>query len=139
MRQIVAGSCQRCLVGLLDEAERPRLLGIDQQGMVLRPVPLDIAMPDAFSGKHKRIAYERLLLDCLMGDATLDSRGDTVEAAWTFIQPILDAWSSDQSIPVYGYPAGTWGPYESDGLLEEEKTWRYPCKNLADDGLYCEL
>jgi glucose-6-phosphate 1-dehydrogenase len=84
-------------------------------------------------------AYERLLLDCLMGDATLYSRGDTVEAAWTFIQPILDAWSSDQSIPVYGYPAGTWGPYESDGLLEEEKTWRYPCKNLADDGLYCEL
>lgn len=84
-------------------------------------------------------AYERLLLDCLMGDATLYSRGDTVEAAWTFIQPILDAWSNDHSIPIYGYPAGTWGPYESDGLPEGETTWRYPCKNLADDGLYCEL
>ncbi len=84
-------------------------------------------------------AYERLLLDCLMGDATLYSRGDTVEAAWNFIQPILDTWSDDPSIPVYGYPAGTWGPYESDGLLEGEKTWRYPCKNLSDDGLYCEL
>ena len=85
-------------------------------------------------------AYERLLLDCLLGDATLYSRGDTVEAAWEFIQPILDAWSNDDaSIPVYGYPAGTWGPYESDKLIEGDTTWRYPCKNLADDGLYCEL
>lgn len=84
-------------------------------------------------------AYERLLLDCLLGDATLFSRGDTVEAAWSFIQPILDAWANDPSIPIYGYPAGTWGPYESDGLMDGEMTWRYPCKNLADDGLYCEL
>ncbi|MCX6237498.1 MAG: glucose-6-phosphate dehydrogenase [Bacteroidia bacterium] len=84
-------------------------------------------------------AYERLLLDCLHGDATLFSRGDTVEAAWIFIQPILDAWANDPSIPIYGYPAGTWGPYESDGLMDGEMTWRYPCKNLADDGLYCEL
>ncbi len=84
-------------------------------------------------------AYERLLLDCLMGDATLYSRGDTVEAAWNFIQPILDAWTNDPSIPIYGYPAGTWGPHESDALIDGELTWRFPCKNLADDGLYCEL
>lgn len=84
-------------------------------------------------------AYERLLLDCMLGDATLYSRGDTVEAAWNFIQPILDAWANDPTIPIYGYPAGTWGPLESDGLMEEENTWRYPCKNLSDDGLYCEL
>jgi glucose-6-phosphate 1-dehydrogenase len=84
-------------------------------------------------------AYERLLLDCMHGDATLYSRGDTVEAAWNFIQPILDAWENDPSIPIYGYPAGTWGPYESDGLIDGEMTWRYPCKNLTDDGLYCEL
>jgi glucose-6-phosphate 1-dehydrogenase len=88
---------------------------------------------------HLPSAYERLLLDCLNGDPTLFSRGDTVQAAWTFIQPILDAWENDSSIPVYGYPAGTWGPYESDTLIEGEKTWRYPCKNLSDDGLYCEL
>ena len=84
-------------------------------------------------------AYERLLLDCLLGDATLFSRGDSVETAWAFIQPILDAWTSDPHIPIYGYPAGTWGPYESDGLMSGETTWRYPCKNLSDDGLYCEL
>ena len=84
-------------------------------------------------------AYERLLLDCLFGDATLYSRGDTVEAAWEFIQPILDSWSNEPAIPIYGYPAGTWGPHESDGLIEGETNWRFPCKNLADDGLYCEL
>ncbi|HEY3390897.1 MAG TPA: glucose-6-phosphate dehydrogenase [Prolixibacteraceae bacterium] len=88
---------------------------------------------------HLPAAYERLLLDSLHGDATLFSRGDTVEMAWNFVQPILDAWQNDPTIPIYGYPAGTWGPYESDGLIEGEQTWRYPCKNLADDGLYCEL
>ncbi len=84
-------------------------------------------------------AYERLLLDGMRGDATLFSRGDSVEMAWGFIQPILDAWENDPSIPIYGYPAGTWGPYESDALIEGDQTWRYPCKNLTDDGLYCEL
>ena len=44
--------------------------GIDQEGMTLRSVPLDIAMPDAFTGKHHRIAYERLLLDLIEGDQT---------------------------------------------------------------------
>lgn len=84
-------------------------------------------------------AYERLLLDGMRGDATLFSRGDSVEAAWGFIQPVLDAWANDPSIPIYGYPAGSWGPKESDALIEGDQTWRYPCKNLADDGLYCEL
>lgn len=93
----------------------------------------------SLADRHIPAAYERLLLDCLLGDATLFSRGDTVEAAWNFIQPILDAWNNDLSIPIYGYPAGTWGPHESDRLIEGEKTWRYPCKNLSDDGLYCEL
>ncbi len=85
-------------------------------------------------------AYERLLLDCMQGDATLYARGDSVEAAWEFIDPILKAWKEDPSIPVHGYPAGTWGPENADDLIEGEKMqWRYPCKNLADDGIFCEL
>jgi len=85
-------------------------------------------------------AYERLLLDCMLGDSTLYSRGDAVEATWQFIQPVLDAWKNDKDIKVFGYPAGTWGPEHADNLIEGENlTWRYPCKNLADDGLYCEL
>ncbi len=85
-------------------------------------------------------AYERLLLDCMQGDSTLYHRGDAVEAAWRFVDPILEAWKNNPEIPVHGYPAGTWGPDVSDDLIEGENcTWRYPCKNLADDGFYCEL
>lgn len=85
-------------------------------------------------------AYERLLLDAMLGDSTLYARGDAVEAAWAFVDPIINAWESGDSIPVYGYPAGTWGPEVADDMIEgESRTWRYPCKNLADDGEYCEL
>ena len=83
-------------------------------------------------------AYGRLLLDCMQGDATLYSRGDAVEKAWEFVQPILNAWKNNPDIPVYGYPAGTWGPEVVDDLMEDAM-WRYPCKNLAHDGEYCEL
>jgi glucose-6-phosphate 1-dehydrogenase len=107
-------------------------------GFKVRPVNLDFHYSSLADIKLPS-AYERLLLDCMRGDATLYSRGDTVEAAWNFIQSILDTWAKDLSIPLYGYPAGTWGPFESDGLMEIGQAWRYPCKNLADDGLYCEL
>lgn len=83
-------------------------------------------------------AYERLLLDCMQGDATLYARGDAVEQAWEFVQPILNAWKTNPEIPIYGYPAGTWGPEDSDKLISKGQ-WRFPCKNLTDDGLYCEL
>lgn len=83
-------------------------------------------------------AYGRLLLDCMQGDATLYSRGDAAEKAWEFVQPILNAWQNNPEIPVYGYPAGTWGPEVVDDLMEEGM-WRYPCKNLSHDGEYCEL
>ena len=83
-------------------------------------------------------AYERLLLDSMQGDATLYSRGDAVEEAWSFVQPILNAWKNNPDIPIYGYPAGTWGPDCSDKLISTG-AWRYPCKNLSNDGTYCEL
>jgi glucose-6-phosphate 1-dehydrogenase len=83
-------------------------------------------------------AYERLLLDCMQGDATLYSRGDAVEEAWKFVQPILNAWNNNPDIPLYGYPAGTWGPENSDKLIKDGQ-WRFPCKNLSNDGAYCEL
>ena len=85
-------------------------------------------------------AYERLLYDCMNGDSTLYTRSDAVLAAWKFLDPVIETWKNDRSIPVYGYPAGTWGPERADELIvEPDLTWRYPCKNLADDGVYCEL
>ncbi len=85
-------------------------------------------------------AYQRLLLDCMQGDSTLYARGDAVEAAWRFVNPILKTWAENPNIPLHGYPCGTWGPEMADSMIEgDDYTWRYPCKNLADDGLYCEL
>jgi glucose-6-phosphate 1-dehydrogenase len=91
---------------------------------------------------HQRVpsAYERLLYDSMKGDATLFARTEEVIEAWKFLDPVIDSWKNDHDIHVYGYPAGTWGPEKADELIEEkDMTWRYPCKNLADDGVYCEL
>jgi glucose-6-phosphate 1-dehydrogenase len=85
-------------------------------------------------------AYARLLLDCMHGDATLYARGDAVKEAWKFVDPILHYWESNPDIPLHGYPGGTWGPDIADELIEGKNlSWRYPCKNLTDDGNYCEL
>lgn len=85
-------------------------------------------------------AYERLLYDCMIGDSTLYSRADAVETAWKFVMPIQNAWRSNPGIKMYGYPAGTWGPEVADSFIGGTNGgWRYPCKNLADDGEYCEL
>jgi glucose-6-phosphate 1-dehydrogenase len=85
-------------------------------------------------------AYERLLHDVMLGDETLFSRDDEVETAWKFLEPIQKAWANNKSIKMFGYPAGTWGPEHANDLIEGEGlTWRYPCKNLADEELYCEL
>jgi glucose-6-phosphate 1-dehydrogenase len=84
-------------------------------------------------------SYERLIHDCMMGDASLFSRGDAVEAAWEFVDPILKSWENNPSLKLYGYPAGSWGPKESDALMGEGTTWHYPCRNLSEECQYCEL
>jgi glucose-6-phosphate 1-dehydrogenase len=85
-------------------------------------------------------AYERLLQDVMIGDSTLFSRDDEVETAWKFLGPIQKAWAENPDIKVFGYPAGTWGPEHADDLFEDDGfAWRFPCKNLTDDGNYCEL
>ncbi len=85
-------------------------------------------------------AYERLIYDAMKGDSTLFARTEEVLEAWKFLSPVIKAWKNDGDIPVYGYPAGTWGPEGADDLFEDkDMTWRYPCKNLSNDGTYCEL
>jgi glucose-6-phosphate 1-dehydrogenase len=109
------------------------------QGFDIQTVNMDFHYSD-LSNTYLPTAYERLIHDCMIGDSTLYQRVDAVEAAWKFVDPILNAWKNDENIPIYGYPAGTWGPENADDLIEEKGiTWRYPCKNLANDGIYCEL
>jgi glucose-6-phosphate 1-dehydrogenase len=109
------------------------------QGFDIQTVNMDFHYSDLMNA-YLPTAYERLIHDCMIGDSTLYQRVDAVEAAWKFVDPILDAWKNDEHIPIYGYPAGTWGPEKADDIIEEKKmTWRYPCKNLAEDGIYCEL
>ncbi|HPE78093.1 MAG TPA: glucose-6-phosphate dehydrogenase [Draconibacterium sp.] len=106
-------------------------------GFEVQTVNMDFHYSDLTDTKVPA-AYERLLLDCMQGDATLYARGDAVEKAWEFVQPIINAWETNPEIPIFGYPAGTWGPEHSDSLIKGAG-WRFPCKNLTDDGLYCEL
>jgi glucose-6-phosphate 1-dehydrogenase len=69
-------------------------------------------------------AYERLLLDAMVGDPTLFIRSDEVSESWRIVDPLLQAFSEDQ-LPLAGYPAGSWGPVESDLLLERtDRHWR---------------
>ncbi|MCZ7614543.1 MAG: hypothetical protein M5T52_13665 [Ignavibacteriaceae bacterium] len=109
------------------------------QGFNIQTVNLDFHYAD-LSNTYLPTAYERLLHDCMIGDSTLYQRADAVEAAWKFVDPILKAWESDDKIPLYGYPAGTWGPEKADEMIEgKNMTWRHPCKNISGDGIYCEL
>ncbi len=85
-------------------------------------------------------AYARLIEDCMLGDPTLFTRSDAVEASWKFFDPVLKYWQENPHAHLYGYPAGTWGPPESDRLMEEHGAhWTNPCKNLTNTDLYCEL
>lgn len=84
--------------------------------------------------------YARLIDDCIQDDPTLFTRNDAVEASWRFFDPVLQYWRNHADAPLYGYPAGTWGPKESDVLMHDHKAdWTNPCKNLTNTDLYCEL
>ena len=97
--------------------------GLDRDGIALREVPLDIAMPDAFSGAERRIAYERLLLDLIECDQKLFVRRDEVEAQWAWIDAIREQWASEGLTPK-PYSAGSWGPSAAIALAERDGvTW----------------
>jgi len=85
--------------------------------MRLRPLSLDLNLSDAFKGKRRRIAYERLLLEALKGNSFLFVRRDEVETAWKWIDAIIDGWK-DRNMKPAPYTAGTWGPSSAFALNE---------------------
>jgi glucose-6-phosphate 1-dehydrogenase len=109
------------------------------EGFHVKNVTMDFHYSD-LTDNNVPEAYERLLLDCMRGDATLYAHGDSVESSWEFVEPILNAWKNDPNIPIYGYPSGTWGPEVADEMIEPPSlSWRNPCRRLTDDTSYCEL
>jgi glucose-6-phosphate 1-dehydrogenase len=127
--------------GALDDAARPNLLilriqpeeGISLRflgkqpgsGMRLRPVSMDFNYGSSF-GERSPSAYETLLLDAMIGDATLYTRQDMVEASWSAVEPILEVWWN-RTFDFPNYAAGTWGPQEADEMLERQgHRWRVP-------------
>ncbi|MEK9136431.1 MAG: glucose-6-phosphate dehydrogenase, partial [Bacteroidota bacterium] len=99
---------------------------IPGSAMRMRPVTMDFRYGSSFGG-HLADAYTRLILDCMLGDATLYARGDSVDVAWSLITPIHEGWNSNPFSRVYEYAAGSWGPKEADEMLAADgKRWRLP-------------
>jgi len=92
--------------------------------MKLGLVNMDFDYARDFGTSHST-GYERLLYDCMMGDATLFQRADMVEAGWNVIQPLLDVWKALPPRGFPNYPAASWGPQEADDLLQRDgRAWR---------------
>ncbi|HYN84522.1 MAG TPA: glucose-6-phosphate dehydrogenase [Pyrinomonadaceae bacterium] len=93
----------------------------------IRDVNMDFRYGASF-GLQLAEAYERLLLDCIVGDNTLYARRDMVERGWEIVKPVIDAWESGKAGADFpNYEAGTWGPAESLAILEREgRRWRRP-------------
>ncbi len=83
----------------------------------LVPARLGFSYRDTF-GSEPPEAYERLLLDCMLGDSTLFIRRDEVEAAWALMTPLLEAWEAAGRSGLSAYPAGSWGPKEADRFIQ---------------------
>ena len=89
------------------------------------PVTMEFRYATSF-GAEPPEAYERLLLETMLGDSTLFARRDEVETAWAWLDPLLKRWAEDPR-PPYFYPAGTWGPQQAEDLIERDgRRWRRP-------------
>jgi glucose-6-phosphate 1-dehydrogenase len=90
------------------------------------PVLMDFCYRDAF-GNEPPEAYERLLLDCIMGDATLFTRSDEVIEQWEFTQKIMNTWGQSPVEKLPEYRAGSWGPIEADLFIQADgRKWKNP-------------
>jgi len=95
----------------------------------LATVRMEFHYRDSFHRDSMPEAYERLLLDVLLGDASLFIRSDNIEVAWKIIDPILEGWEdAKQALPLAHYTRGTWGPAEADEMLDiDGRQWWVSC------------
>ena len=94
------------------------------QATRIRPVNMEFDYGTSF-GVEEPTAYERLLLDAMVGDRTLFARRDEVEKAWALVMPILEAWDAHRPTDFPNYEAGSWGPPAARALIERDgRRWR---------------
>ncbi len=94
------------------------------QSYQIDPVNMEFNYAASF-GVPSPEAYERLLLDAILGDTTLFAREDEVELSWSLVDPMITTWESDPGFPLAFYEAGSWGPREADILLSRHnRSWR---------------
>jgi len=100
--------------------------GAKVPGPILRVGSVDMSFEySKYFGAAAYTGYEVLLYDCMIGDATLFQRADMVEAGWSVVDPVLDVWKALPPRRFPNYAAGTWGPKESDDLLQRDgRQWR---------------
>jgi glucose-6-phosphate 1-dehydrogenase len=101
----------------------------------LTPVDMHFSYQEAFKTKSPE-AYQTLLADVMSGDATLFMRADQVEASWSVLTPVLNAWAGLKPKDFPNYPSGSWGPEAADALLAQDgRSWLQPTpeENLGGD------
>jgi glucose-6-phosphate 1-dehydrogenase len=103
--------------------------------MRLSPVEMNFCYRTAFKVAPPE-AYETLLLDAMLGDATLFMRADQVETAWSVVMPVLEGWRAVQPIDFPNYQAGTWGPEAAEALIAQDgRSWLQPTALEREDML----
>jgi glucose-6-phosphate 1-dehydrogenase len=118
--RLFADNQANCLIISLQPEERIslQLMGKSPgRGMRLTPIELDLNLAQVFPQNRRWDAYERLLLDVIKGDSTLFMRRDEVDAAWSWVDPIIKGWHEHHQQP-RPYPAGSNGPEQAQNLLE---------------------
>jgi len=116
----------RLVISIQPEESISLRFGAKLPGPIMQQGAVDMCFNYAdYVGSVSSTGYERLLYDCMIGDATLFQRADMVEAGWGVISPVLDVWQALLPRDFPNYAAGTWGPQAADDLLaRDEREWR---------------
>lgn len=126
--QCAGGSCNRLTIRIQPNESISLKFGLKMPGagFVVKQVSMDFRY-DSLSSSYLPDAYERLLLDAMLGDSTLYARSDALEASWKFIDPILSHWKEEGSRNLFFYEPGQDGPKETAILGTDRNTC--PCQN----------
>ncbi|MGE9291503.1 MAG: glucose-6-phosphate dehydrogenase, partial [Puniceicoccales bacterium] len=119
-------SSNTMVIGIQPDEGLTLLLNSKIPGLETRTQPVKMHFRYAATfGSNTPEAYERLIMDAMVGDSTLFIRGDETEASWSLITPVLEQWAASGRNGLHSYNAGSWGPLAADQLLwERHHEWR---------------